>query len=371
MSPLENAELFRNLDPEPMAAVRRMAEERTFAAGQEVFREGDPGDGLYVVKSGLVEISGQLGTDVRQVFSQVGAGGVFGEMAVIEQLPRSAFAVVVQAATVYFLPRERMVELIERTPVLALAFMKLVSQRLRDFNQHHLREVVQAERLAVVGQFARSIVHDLKNPLNIISLTADMYARPEATPSVRASAQVRIQKQVERINDLVADLLQFTQAGQRCVPLPVNYATFIEQLTAELRPELELKSVQLKLANLAPAIELSLDVKRLRRVFVNLVANATDVIMDEGTITLRFHQEDGEVITEIADSGPGIAREMADKLFQPFATHGKAHGTGLGLSICKKIIEDHGGRIWAANGPQGGAVFSFVLPLVGSESTTS
>ncbi len=365
MSPLENSELFRNLDPEAMNAVRRMAEERTFAAGQEIFREGDPGDGLYVVKSGLVEISGQLGTDVRQVFSQVGAGGVFGEMAVIEQLPRSAFAVVMQPATVYFLPCDRMVELIERTPVLALAFMKLVSQRLRDFNQHHLREVVQAERLAVVGQFARSIVHDLKNPLNIISLTADMYARPEATPSVRASAQGRIQKQVERINDLVADLLQFTQAGQRCVRLPVNYAAFVEQLEAELRPELEFKSVLLRLAGPVPVVTMDLDAKRLRRVFLNLAANATEAMHSDGVLTLRFHQEEHELITEIADNGPGIAPEMAGKLFQPFATHGKAHGTGLGLSICKKIIEDHGGRIWAANGPQGGAVFSFALPLAG------
>jgi signal transduction histidine kinase len=364
MSPLENAELFRPLDPEALNAVRRLAEERTFAAGQEVFREGDPGDGLYVVKSGLVEISGQLGTDERQLFSQVGAGGVFGEMAVIEELPRSACAMVVQAATVYFLPRAGLVELIERTPSLALAFMKLVSRRLRDFNQHHLREVVQAERLAVVGRFARSIIHDLKNPLNIISLTTDMYARPDATPQARGTAQARIQKQVERVNDLIADLLQFTQAGQRCVRLPVNYATFIEHLAAELLPELELKFIQLQLANPPPALTLNLDTKRLRRVFVNLVANATDVITDEGTIRIGFQQHDHEVITEIADSGPGIPRELADKLFQPFATHGKAHGTGLGLSICKKIIEDHGGRIWAANGPQGGAVFSIALPIL-------
>jgi len=365
VSPLENAELFRNLDPEAKFAVRRMAIEQAFAAGQEIFREGDPGDGLYVVKSGLIEISGQLGTDERQVFSQVAAGGVFGEMAVIEQLPRSAYAVVLQAARVYFLPRDRMVELIERTPVLALAFMKLVSQRLREFNQHHLREVVQAERLAVVGQFARSIIHDLKNPLNIISLTADMYAQPEAAPPTRASAQARIQRQVERINDLIADLLQFTQANQRCVRTPINYATFIEQLVAELHPELELKSIRLGLANAAPAIVLNLDAKRLRRLFINLIGNAAEVIESEGVLTLSFHQEEHEIVTELADNGPGIAPEMAEKLFQPFATHGKAHGSGLGLSICKKIVEDHGGRIWAANSPQGGAVFSFSLPLVG------
>jgi len=103
----------------------------------------------------------------------------------------------------------------------------------------------------------------------------------------------------------------------------------------------------------------------LRQVFVNLIGNAAEVIESEGVLTLSFHQEEHEIVTELADNGPGIAPEMAEKLFQPFATHGKAHGSGLGLSICKKIVEDHGGRIWAANGAQGGAVFSFSLPLVG------
>lgn len=362
---MESAELFRNLDAEVHAALHRMAEERTYAAGQEVFREGDPGDGIYVVKSGLVEISGQMGTELRRVFSQIAAGGIFGEMAVIEQLPRSAFAVVVQPATIYFLPCAGMVDLIEQTPVLALLFMKLASQRLRDFNQHYLREVVQAERLAVVGQFARSIVHDLKNPLNIISLTADVYGKPGATPQAHATAQTRIQKQVERINDLVADLLQFTHAGNRCVRLPTNYATFIAQLVAELGPELEFKSLRLELANSPPAVTVDLDVKRLRRLFVNLADNAAEAMRGEGLLSLRFRLEEHEIITEMADNGPGIAPEVADKLFQPFATYGKAHGTGLGLSICKKIIEDHGGRIWAAKGPDGGAVFSFSLPLAG------
>lgn len=363
MSLLEDAELFRHLDPETLAALRQMAEERTFAAGQEIFREGDPGDGLYVVTSGLVEISGQLGTGERRVFSEIGVGGVFGEMAVIEQLARSACAVATQATTVQFLPRAGLADLIERTPTLSLAFMKLVSHRLREFNQHHFREVVQAERLAVLGRFARSIVHDLKNPLNIIGLTAHLYAQPDAPPAARIEAQARIQKQVDRINDLISDLLQFTQAGQRCVLTPVNYAAFIEQFVAELQPDLELKSIRLELANPPPAITLNLDARRLRRVLINLATNAAEALAGAGVITLRFHQSDGEVITELADSGPGIAPEMADKLFQPFATHGKSHGTGLGLSSCKKTIADHGGRIWAVNAPQGGAVFSFALPL--------
>jgi signal transduction histidine kinase len=363
MDALESAELFRPLKLEEKAALRRMAQERSFAAGQEVFREGDPGDGAYVVKDGLVEISGQLGQDTRRVFSQIGPGGVFGEMAVIEQLPRSACATVIRPATVYFLPRAGMLSMIERSPALAAALLQLISRRLREFNQHYLQETVQAEQLAAVGRFARSIVHDLKNPLNIISLTVDMFCKPDARPEFRATAQSRIHKQIERINDLIGDILQFSQGNQSGQRAAVNYAAFIESLAAELRPELDLKSVRLELAGPPPDAMVSLDVKRLRRVFINLAHNATDAMPNAGVITLRFRRDAREIITEVSDAGPGIAPEMERRLFQPFATHGKAHGNGLGLSICKKIIEDHGGRIWARNDPAGGAVFAFSLPL--------
>ena len=91
--------------------------------------------------------------------------------------------------------------------------------------------------------------------------------------------------------------------------------------------------------------------------------SATDVMLDGGTILLRFNADEKEIVTEIEDTGPGIAPEIAGKLFQAFATFGKTHGTGLGLSICKKIVEDHGGRIWVRNEPKRGAIFCFTLPL--------
>ena len=363
MVALEQAELFRLLKPAELAPVRATAQERTFASGQEIFREGDPGDGIYVVTSGLVEISGLLNKDQRQVLSQVGPGQIFGEMAIIEQLPRSACATAVQPTTVVFLGRPEMQTLIERCPTLASALLQLVSHRLRDFNQHYLREVLQAERLAAVGRFARSIIHDLKNPMNIISLTTEMFCKADATPALRATAQARIHRQIDRINDLITDMLQFTQGGQAIALAPVNYARFVEQLVGELRPGFEYRSVSLQCANPPPTLTLQIDAKRLRRVFYNLAHNAAEAMPGEGTLTLRFTQTERELLTELADTGPGIAPEIAERLFQPFATHGKAHGSGLGLSICKKIVEDHGGRITARNGHAGGAVFTFSLPL--------
>lgn len=365
MVALESAELFRSLRPDEVRALRQITLEREYAPGQEVFREGDPGDGVYVVKAGQVEISGMLSGAKRRVFSQIGPGGIFGEMAVIEHRPRSASAIASQTTIVYFIPRGEMLAFIERSPGLAMALLQLISNRLRDFNRLYLSEIVQAEQLAIIGRFARSIVHDLKNPLHIIGLTAEMAFSPTASPELRNSATGRIRKQVDRISQLVADILDFTQSDTSAVIMTaMDYAEFIHQAFEELQPELELKRVRVQLAQPPTGLRVRLDPKRLRRVFANLCANAADFMSDGGVLTVRFEADETGVITEIEDTGPGIAPEILDRLFQTFATHGKAHGTGLGLSICKKIIEDHGGRIWARNEPNRGAVFAFALPLV-------
>jgi signal transduction histidine kinase len=364
MAELESVEFFRGLDSDAMQSLRRIAQERHFPAGQMIFHEDDVGDGVYIIADGLVEIGHMVTPEVHRVFSKLGPGEIFGEMAVIECLPRSATAMAAKDTRVYFIPHDEMRALFQRLPGLAFNVLQEISRRLREFNQLHLREVIQAERLAVVGNFARSIIHDLKTPLTIVGLTAEMMAKKDAAPEKRAQAQARIRKQIERINDMVGDILEFTQnRGDNAALAPADYRNFIRDLFIELQAEAAIKSTTVELENEPPATQLLIDPRRLRRVFFNLVHNAMDAVPQDGRIILRFHQDVREIVTEIEDNGSGIAPEIADKLFQAFATAGKAHGTGLGLSICKKIIEDHHGHIWARNEPGHGAIFSFALPL--------
>lgn len=360
---LETIPLFRLLNNTELEALRLITLERQFAAGQEIFQEGTPADGVYFVKSGLVEISANTGE--RRVLSQFGPGEIFGEMAVIEHRPRSASASAAVDTEVFFLPRGEMLAFIERSPGLAFALLRQISHRLRDFNQLHVRQLVQAESLAVIGRFAQGIVHDLKNPLSIISLSSEAFDMPGISPELRAKAQTRIRKQVERISDMVGDILIFTQGSRKESALkPGDYRAFVLDLINDLRAEAELKDAKIEMENVPPPVPVRFDPRRLSRVFFNLIHNATDVMLDGGTIFLRFGLNDTEVVTEIEDTGPGISPDVADKLFQPFATHGKVHGTGLGLSICKKIVEDHGGRIAVRSEAGRGAIFSFTLPLV-------
>ena len=361
---LESVHLFKNLSADELERLRSIAEERSFSAGAEIFREGEPGDGIYLIRGGLVEISALVSGDQRRVLSQLGAGEIFGEMAVIEHCPRSATATALKDTRLYFFPRGEMLSLLQRSPVFAFNALHEISRRLREFDQLHLREVVQAERLAVLGNFARSIIHDLKSPLTIISLSSEIACQPGAAPEKRAQAQERIRKQIWRINDMVGHILEFTRTDPgKTSQRVVNFSNFIADILPELRAETEAKSVRLEMENQPPSGKVSLDPRRLHRVFFNLVHNAIDAMSDDGKIFLRFHAGKNEIVTEIEDTGPGIAPQIADQLFQPFATHGKSHGTGLGLSICKKTIEDHGGKIWTRIEPNRGAIFCFSLPL--------
>ena len=130
-----------------------------------------------------------------------------------------------------------------------------------------------------------------------------------------------------------------------------------------MSPELAQRGVKLVVETPPPGVPVRIEPQRLSRLFYNLLSNAADEMKDGGKITLRFKKSDGELQIEVEDNGDGIPPEFADSLFKPFATHGKPHGTGLGLTICRKIAEDHGGRIWATSVPGKGATFAFTLPL--------
>ena len=364
MVALEKTQLFNHLTPEELRGLQAAAVERPFPRGSDIFKEGDGGDGVYVVKDGLVQISGIVGENVRHIFARIGPGEMFGEMAVLENKPRSASAGAAQDTVVYFIPREFMLKLVDTSPQLSLKLLREISARLREFNRQYLREVLQTERLSVIGRFARSIIHDLKNPLNIISLSAEMASMETASAKDLANANLYIRKQVDRITDMINEILEFTQGSPATFEMaPTDYAVFVRQLVDELRTELQMKNVSIELENPPPAVTLPLNRKRLQHLFRNLIHNSAEAMSKGGKVTLRFRANNVELVTEIADNGPGIPAEIAGRLFEPFITHGKKQGTGLGLSICKKIVEDHKGLIFARNAPAGGAVFSFSLPL--------
>jgi len=356
---------FTSVLLDELRALKAVGIHREFPAGAVIFSAGDPGDGFYLVESGRVRISATVGDQETRLLAMIGPGDFFGEMAVLDDAPRSATAITEVATGTIFLGRDEFLRLLDQQPQLALDLIREFSGRMRALNQRYIDEVVQAERLATVGRLARSTVHDFKNPLSIISLAAELVARPSASASSRKLAQQSILKQVDRMTSMLHELIEFTRTGrQEFVASRVGFAYFLEGVVSDLKTELADRQVTLETVPPPADVELEIDARRLPRLFHNLINNAVDAMGKKGgRITIASEVRDRELVVEITDTGPGIAPELAERLFQPFATHGKAHGTGLGLSICRRIAEDHGGRIWARSTPGQGATFGVSLPL--------
>jgi signal transduction histidine kinase len=343
--------------------LKRNSKRLSFRKGQVIFQEGESSDALYLIEHGSVEISALIGPRDRRVLAVFGADDYFGEIAVIDSKPRSATAIAKVDTVVRCISRDKVWRMFEKTPRLLVTIIQGFSHRLREFDRRYLEELFQHERLALLGRFAQSIVHDFHSPLSNIGFAADLVFHDDATRKEKTMANAVIRRQVERMTGMIGEVLDFTRSSRSRVVLTMtNFHQFMEEIVAELRPEAARKSVVIELKTPPPRIRIPLDRHRLPHVFSNLMRNAIDVMPRGGLFALSFALDERDLIIKVEDTGPGISPEALAHVFEPFFTQGKSHGTGLGLSICKRIVEDHKGSISVSNKRGRGAVFTFSLP---------
>ncbi len=174
-----------HLTSDEMPALERQGSVRRFATGDTIFSAGDPGDGFYVVIEGRVRITAMVGRNEPRVLATIHPGDFFGEMAVVDESPRSGTATVEIPTKALFLDRNQMLALLEARPRLALMLLRAFCDRMRALNSRYLDEMLQAERMALVGRFAAGIVHDFKSPLAVIGMSAELAAQEDASPERR------------------------------------------------------------------------------------------------------------------------------------------------------------------------------------------
>lgn len=231
-----------------------------------------------------------------------------------------------------------------------------MAQRLKAYRQQ--------ERLAVVGRMAATIIHDIKNPLAALTMMAQLVAKQELTAEQRADLAHRVQAQSERILSMLQEILDFSRTGRADITVcPHRLQELLAELAQELEPRCAERGVVVDWAGAADCT-VAADAQKLRRALGNIIVNAAEATGQGGTVAVRAECDPQGVTIRIADNGPGIPEAIRGRIFEPFVTHGKDHGTGLGLAITQAVIEAHGGRVEAANRPDGGAVFTIWLPSV-------
>ncbi len=223
------------------------------------------------------------------------------------------------------------------------------------------QELIRQERISTIGRMASSIVHDLRNPLAAIYGGAEMMVDTELSPSQVKRVAANIYKSSRRIQEMLQDLLQVTRGTRGAKEL----CSLAEVVAAAVESNQELAAaanVRIEV-DLAGGIELMLERSRVERVFLNLIANAVEMMPQGGAVRIAGRPVGGQVEIEVSDTGPGIAPEIRAKLFQPFASFGKRNGLGLGLALSRQTILDQGGDLSVADKAGPGASFRIRLPL--------
>jgi signal transduction histidine kinase len=243
-------------------------------------------------------------------------------------------------------------------------------------NSRVYQQMKERDRLALLGQMAAGLAHEIRNPLGAIKGAAQLLAEPApgaATPEDGASREFIgiILDEVERLNRVVGSVLDLARPSDNS-PVPIDVNGVVRRTIQVLSAERTESEVDLG-SNLAPDLpRVAIDPEQLRQVLMNLVRNAMQAIKDHGKVNVstrvRFGRgtrsgKSDEAFVEItvADTGPGISRKALEKLFLPFFTT-KEKGTGLGLAISQRIVQGAGGRIDVRTYEGKGSTFTVVLP---------
>ena len=254
---------------------------------------------------------------------------------------------------------------------LAETFNQMV-ERLRE-NRKLQERLNEAEKSSLLGRFAASVAHEVRNSLNFINLSIDQMRakRGGSGGEERAARELdrnlgNIKEELNRLNQLVNE---FLAAGRQAPPklAPCDLRAMIRD--AVMLVEKQAKSQDIKIATaLAEDLpELQADAAQMKTCFLNILTNAVQAMPDGGRIRItaeRVRKRDDHESLEVrfADTGPGIPAEEREKVFAPYFST-KTTGFGLGLAITRKIVEDHDGRIYVSGGAAPGAEMVVELPI--------
>jgi signal transduction histidine kinase len=221
------------------------------------------------------------------------------------------------------------------------------------------QRLLQSERLATVGRFASQIAHEIRNPLNSISLNVELLEDEFKDPNSEARGLIRsVLRELDRLNGIVNEYLQFARFPKPNLK-PGRVEDVIRSVVESFKPPDRIH-FSVSLAPTTPTVWL--DPQLLRQVIDNLTRNAVEAITGTGTIELQTDVIDRFVVIRVHDSGVGIPADVQAQLFEPFFTT-KPHGTGLGLATSQQIMFEHNGHLLVESQAGKGTTFSLLLPL--------
>ena len=272
------------------------------------------------------------------------------------------------------LVQERTAELRNATEQLEqeIIVRKQAEERLQELYQQEigLRQQLEEEMKKRI-EFTRALAHELRTPLTPVVMSSQLLTAELKDETLLKVAQ-NISRGASSLNSRIDELLDLARGEVGMLQIKPEQVDVLQQLQEVVEDVAPMTSsrAQSLTSKLPPSLPLAwCDKVRLRQIVLNLLNNAFKFTPEGGEITLRARQEDANLIVEVHDTGPGIAGEEQQRLFEPYyrvdSDRERLSGLGLGLALCKTLVELHGGRIWVKSHVGKGSTFSFSLPLKG------
>lgn len=388
-APVDDLHLLRLMPKVAREALTQAMTEQTYAPGDVIFHEGASGDIAYLVWSGrALVIKGNLAAPT--ILGYRGPGDILGEMALLENQPRSASVIALSDLRLLKIHQDDFTRLLSDNPAVSVDLMATMSARLRaadtsretttQSSSQLAREVselkTREEELRAIQQMRQEtvdlIIHDLRNPLSILINVIELFEvtlPPEIRDDNRQLLDVgrSAYTRMKRLIDTLLDTSRLESGEAKLNLRTTDLSQLIQSTVTSLLPFSLQRNVNLRthIADALPAVKL--DPERIERVLCNLLDNAIKYT-PRGDITITAARRDGHIAVSVNDAGPGIPPAERERIFARFvqAEGEEVHrrGFGLGLRFCYLAVHAHGGDIWVETGDNGiGSKFVFTLPL--------
>ena len=382
---LRNVYFFRDLADEEIRGIEQVCHEEEYGQGRVIFEEGAAADRFYIVLEGAVEVWKDFQLEEKDLLAVHEKGHLFGEMALVDDLPRSATVVAREKSRLLYVNRDDFTRIITENSSIALSIIRSVSSMVRQSNETFVEglrernreleeayrdlkeaqdELLRAERLSTLGKFSSLILHDIKNPLSILRGYAELIVRNSAHGvRVQRNAEKIIQE-ADRLNRLANELLDYSRGEIRLNISIVDLQDFCAKVVEAIAGKFRARSidVETEVVFRGPVL---LDEERMFCVFLNLAENSRKAMSNGGTFGIRVSRTEGSLCFTVYDTGVGMSPEVQQHIFEPFYSHSSGGGTGLGMSIVKSIVEAHDGSLSVESKTKGGTTFAISVPLIG------
>jgi signal transduction histidine kinase len=389
--------LFANLSPDELVRLAERGEVRSLPPESVVVREGDSADALFVLLAGSARVFKRHPDGGETHLGEQRPGSYFGELALLDDQPRSAWVVTTSPVDFFVLPREDFLELLARTPrALAALVAKLsddVRSRSEDLFEEELRRrqlhtEMELARYRALGQMVAGVAHEVNTPLGIVNTAVSMVVQRVRSPAFEAlrgnrpeldetlddirEATSLIERNIQRAHKLIQEFKKLA-AGQLVDQKEMLLITEVVQEVVDLF-KIEARKAQLSVEVRSSLTDPEAGVWEgyrglLTQVLMNLLTNVQRYAYPEGhggAVEVLVSSADEGFVIHVRDFGVGIAADALDQVFSPFFTTGRGRGgTGLGLAIVQNIVVNGlKGKVDIESTPGSGTTVAVQLPRV-------